>query len=1237
MPMAVQAALTCQAPAIQAPCGASSPLGPAHEPGPDSGLGNPIHLPSGEKFLREIDVPQPTYAGHPSWVRLYRAGRLNDGPLGRGWQHEYDIRLHALTDGWRLDFPDGRSLRFDPDGRATGPAASGWLDLADPEQPQWHNASAMDPEGRARHLVFDHRGRLKAIGGSAGPRLQLEYHSTQPGPASSDAALEGLLKRVGNPAGALLLNYRIIDGAARLVALDTPLGRFSYTYVGQPVRLKEIQRPDGMRRILHYEAPLQAGQRRLITGISLQQADGRALRVRTWGYDPAGRVVQAIAGEHGTTSPLRLHYEAPERHPPEGTDPGLGPGPGPGPVTPPAPATRTSLEAGSARAVLRHSVRAGRPTLQYAQGQACPICPTYETVFEHDTQGRLARIGDLTLGRDRRDQLRSLRQASGGWPGLQLHHDAKGLRHTWASVLTGQTRLHHDAAGRLQRVEWADGRRMTVLHDDTHRPTRLRYSDREAQAVDIHIQWRGPWPERLVHPMETEVLARDQQGRVRVHQVQRPLQGSSTLSYQERFEHDARGRLMRHELPEGGVLHYRWSDPATLRSLSWEDPQGRIHPVLDTLPGLAGYRYGNGLHLQGRANGDGQASQLVLSRGDTPLWGQQLALDRKGRITRHGQWHKPGGLLFDRHYPHDAQDRQIGQFEATKRQWWAWRPDGSLLARAENGRTTPLPAIMRNPAGLPLSIGTRSLRYNTQGRLAEVRQNGQLIARHDYNARGHQIRSRYAGMHIERYYLDNRLVGLWRYPADAPRPGTFGISQRYLYANQVPVGLLQTDAQGRTRLYFIHADLQGTPVRITDEHGAVRWQAVHDGFGQILQMTGDLQFPLRRPGQVEDPATGWYDNVFRTYLPERGHYLEPDPLGPLPGQQALGHGAQQFLRHADPLGLILLAFDGTRQNAAAGSNVWKLAQIYADGAAYYHAGPGRAGYLTWDAVTAASSQQILKNQWQSLLNAMETARGLPTPLPIDILGFSRGAALAREFANRIARNTQGGWFSYDDPLRGTIGLCVDLRFMGLFDTVAQFGLLGSANAGYDLSIAGAWQWVAHAVATHEYRVLFPLVSVRDSAAGHTIEAPFIGAHSDIGGGLFSDLPASTDTRGDLSDVALNWMVWQALAAEVPLAALSADDRNVSQPLLHDERAPLLRGLAPGDRLIQDSATRSLGLQGTDPVLGQAQRQLFEAFIERIDQSGQAGNVVGQVDMQAYARWLQAQWGLPAPLAQPQPL
>src|SRR5690606_29892927 len=260
---------------------------------------------------------------------------------------------------------------------------------------------------------------------------------------------------------------------------------------------------------------------------------------------------------------------------------------------------------------------------------------------------------------------------------------------------------------------------------------------------------------------------------------------------------------------------------------------------------------------------------------------------------------------------------------------------------------------------------------------------------------------------------------------------------------------------------------------------------------------------------------------------------------------ALGYARQQPRRYVDPLGLLLFAFDGTRHSPQTNSNAWKLSQAYQDGPVFYRSGPGNSQQLDWDAVTAWQASRIIDAQWRSLLDALHEEGRSAQRIPIDILGFSRGAALARHFGNLVNQHVDRGLFSYLDEARGRITACVDLRFMGLFDTVAQFGLAGSHNANYDLSIAAAWEWVAHAVALHERRWMFPVVSAADADGHNIVEAPFIGAHADIGGGTLYEDDGQPKTRGDLADVALNWMLWQARAATLRFGTLAPAHRVIT--------------------------------------------------------------------------------------------
>ncbi|MGB7400239.1 phospholipase effector Tle1 domain-containing protein [Castellaniella sp.] len=1212
-------ALICPAPDTPPgelpPCGAQTPLGPVREPDLDTGISNPVHRLSGEKYLQAIDLPESLDKRQPGFRRYYRSGSAYAGPWGDGWHTDYDARLQREGTGWRLHLADGRTVYFDANGQArqalTGyvMSAARWRAQESRQRPLAQGGRPpplapgsthlwLSPEGQ--RLAFDQAGRLIAWVHPGQATTHIQYGRTP--------ETQGLITQIRRGPVVLQLGYRAIMGRRLLHTLQTPRGQFEYHYAPAPItppvapaqaveslpaplvptdhagtgtsaqsvvmHLQRVRRPDGMQRHYHYEAAHQGGHVRAITGISLATPQGRRWRARSWSYDALGRVTRAVSGPHS--------------------------------------------QAPNALAIKETLARA-----RQAEGSV-----------RRDAAGRLSALAGLEIHRHPSGQIRTLIQHEGLWPGLQLHYNPQGMLDSWFSTLGGHTQWLFDAKGRPQGLRQVHGGGQRWQLDAVGRPVQIHYAAPDTPGVSVQLQWRGRQLRRLDHPAEREQRTYNDKGQLVARYLRRP-HPTGTSSWQDRFDYNPAGQRVRHHLPEGGALHYRWLANGHLAALTWQSADGRLHPVIDTVAGLAGYRYGNGLQLQAQADARGRTQALLLTLGNQLRWAERRWHDKRGRVSRWqqgvpGAWHIQ---MF--HY--DAADRMTGSHTQTPAQppatdWWAWANDGRLLAhRRLSGPDAPppdaLPAIRRSAAGLPMQLETTVLRYQAQQRLSQVLLPNDPMIRYTYNARGQQIRQQ-SGMHtIDRQFLENRLVARRiQIPGEAGRPARIR-HERYLYAQEAPVGMLQTDEDGHTRLFYVHANLLGAPVLMTDQTASVRWAARYDVLGRAERIAGDLNLPLRLPGQDEDPFTHWHDNGFRTYLPQRGQYLEPDPLGPVPGQQALGYAAQQAMRFRDPLGLILLAFDGTRYGQANQSNVWKLAQSYQDGPRYYHAGPGNNAYLDWDAITAASSGQILRNQWQSLMNALQRAQGSSEPVPIDILGYSRGAALARDMANRIAHQTRNGWFSYDDPLRGTIGLCVDLRFLGLFDTVAQFGLLGAANAGYDLSINNAWSWVAHAVALHELRSLFPLVSAGASGSSNTVEAPFIGAHADIGGGMILDDQGQAMADGDLPDVALNWMRWQALAAMVPLDDLSADDQHVTRPWLHDERIPGARVLG-GDRALQDTHGQTLGPQGDDARLGTSQRALFESFIQRTGSwQINAGDRVGVVDMAGYGAWLESALGL----------
>ena len=1208
----------CAPPALGSPCatGGLTIIG-GTEPVPTLGIGNPVHLATGNKYQMDVDLPPNPSAPGLELVRHYNGLSTQAGVLGRNWRVSYDTRLQRRGNQWRLLQADGSIL----DILEPTPTAKGYA---------WHS-----PDGRRLH--FDADGRLVSI--RKGPRVIVNIRRHP-----KAHAYAGLIERVESAAGSLLaFHYRAEDGQILLEAVDTPLGRFEYRYNLPPggsaygaARLASVVRPDGLQRLYHYDDAAQAGNPYALTGISLQAIGGTPQRLTSWEYDAFGRVT--ALRQHGRgLADLQLEYVRSARGAREGV-------------------TRVHSANGLQADVLYQRAPGGYRLLSsHIESSDADDAPV-----QYDASGRLTSVGGLRLLRSPQGRLLGVEADAGGWPGLALRLDAAD-RYTWFSEATGRTTLWADRRGRPAQLQYANGDTLLLQYDPQGRPAQLEYFGAAANTrYTTRLQWRGHRLQRIEHPFETETRQYDAKGRVVRRHLYRPaLFGSPSVRFDERFRHDEQGRLLYHALPEGGALHYTWRDDvpggAGLAALHWEDANGTMHPVLTSTKDRPGYRYGNGLAMLSAAVDDPHADTLVLSTGGRPLetnsgrqlWRQTRQHDAKGRVLSDTHVYPDLDHTEHLYFVHDENSRlqaatqRLGEVETPW--WYAWRGDGSLAALQEGQFSLRL-AISRDASGLPRSVGELTLTYGPSRRLEQVQLKDGGQARYRHNAFGHriakQVRRAAAPGHADfnsstthYLYLHDQLSA----EARSLRAGeAIRVTRRYLYAGFTPVGMIDYPAEGEPQLYAVHADLSGAARMVTDAAGNIRWLAGYSPTGQAKRLAGDLDFRLRFPGQYEDEETGWHDNLLRTYMPQLGHYLEPDPLGPLPQSQAFGYAAQQPWRHIDPHGLLLFAFDGTRHSADTMSNTWLLAQAYRDGPAHYHSGPGNSMYLDWDAVVAWRAGRILENQWQALLTSLEN-QPAGTTVPIDIIGFSRGASLARHFGNRIASNVKNGVFSVDDPMRGRVSACVDLRFMGLFDTVGQFGVAGSHNHLYDFAITEMWSWVAHAVALHEHRWTFPLTSADAGGAGNVVEVPLVGAHADIGGGLVLHNPPGADSPddnpqnaaaptsdSDLAKIALAWMHWQAQAAAVDFTDLDPADTTVHAPLLRDMRSRFMRSVQQGDRaILAPSGRLRLSYQDDDSRLGRQTRQKVENFISRaIDWRRADTDVVGEVDMEAYSRWLE---------------
>jgi RHS repeat-associated protein len=245
----------------------------------------------------------------------------------------------------------------------------------------------------------------------------------------------------------------------------------------------------------------------------------------------------------------------------------------------------------------------------------------------------------------------------------------------------------------------------------------------------------------------------------------------------------------------------------------------------------------------------------------------------------------------------------------------------------------------------------------------------------------------------------------------------------------------------------------------------------------------------------------------RWYHPMTGMFLSPHPKGYIDSSNLYAYAAAEPVNQRDSSGLALYAFDGTWNDKAVDknrTNVAKLYEAYFDGAAWYRPGPGTDWYSKhWGGLTGAGARGRIAWMYERLRETYGNDKH------IDVIGFSRGAASARQFANVI--HNEG---VYDDALNMRVPAPA-IRFLGVFDTVASFGIPGNdVNLGYDLSIPPNVGIARQAWAANEHRSAFPLtklqtpecadLSLTPNGYPRVEEKSFRGAHADIGGGYEDD-------------------------------------------------------------------------------------------------------------------------------------
>ncbi|WP_146577689.1 phospholipase effector Tle1 domain-containing protein [Neorhodopirellula pilleata] len=386
-----------------------------------------------------------------------------------------------------------------------------------------------------------------------------------------------------------------------------------------------------------------------------------------------------------------------------------------------------------------------------------------------------------------------------------------------------------------------------------------------------------------------------------------------------------------------------------------------------------------------------------------------------------------------------------------------------------------------------------------------------------------------------------------------------------------------------SKVNWLLSDNQGTPRDIARLNSAgtaaeIVNHRVFEAFGELASETDPaIDTIYGQAGREWDESTDLYFHRARYLDPATGAFISQDPIGFAAGDANLYRMVGNSPTNAtDPSGLVLVAFDGTGNSPAmrdrgvrTKTNVRKFEDRYR-GETIYEPGVGlsqqdhidlNGGKLSVPQYYTTKFDEIAGGGFGAGANAKISSviertklyfESHPEDRYIDVIGFSRGAAMSVQFVNDIQE------FAVQNN--------IEIRFVGLFDTVFAMGLANNdINAGYDTQVPANVP-TFHAMALNEVRDSFRLQRQNrfdengkiiwhepgdNSQVYRVYEEWFAGVHSNIGGGYIDN---------GLSDITLGWMLQMARHRGVPLDYSTDDLAPNPNGELRDSRFEFMQGL-----------------------------------------------------------------------------
>ena len=518
------------------------------------------------------------------------------------------------------------------------------------------------------------------------------------------------------------------------------------------------------------------------------------------------------------------------------------------------------------------------------------------TAYSYDALNRLTSVfsaGTATTSYtyDTNNKLTSVKDANNNTTTYKM--DDHGKVYQVISPDTGTTTYQYDPAGNLMSKTDAKGITISYVYDALNRLTNINFPSDTGivYAYDTCVNGKGRLCS-MIDASGTTLFEYTPKG-----QIKKETKTIDSHQYVTQYAYDQNGNLKTMTYPSGRVITYNMSNDKVISVLN---NAANLATNINYKPfgGISSLTYGNG--IAGTIGYDNQYRVSSITAGAVNSFNYNQ-YDSNGNIMAIQNTLDP---TKNKAFTYDTLDRL--STAASSGIWGSlgWTYDGVGNRQTEGSTVYTYTAGTNKLSGAgSLNFGydnngnatsqaARLYTYNENQRLIQVN-DGATAAYYTYNGNGQRVKKNVSGtITVFHYSLNGQII------AESNSAGN--VTAEYVYLNGQPLAKIEG-----ANTYYYHNDHLGTPQKMTDSAGVVRWSADYKPFGEAaVDQTSTITNNLRGIGQYFDVETGLLYNYFRDLNLTIGRYIEADPIGIVRGKNNIfafvGSNPVNFV---DPLGL----------------------------------------------------------------------------------------------------------------------------------------------------------------------------------------------------------------------------------------------------------------------------------------------------------------------------------------------